>query len=156
MLYTETQRVERLARSIRKRGYRDLDELRLRERFYFLHNRIVTLMTEMCLDVDEFYGFVELMEDAADIFTPHVAYSYGKWAGTRKADPKKEYDEFLREMSIIIARSDAAKKRASYFGTYTKVREDLGVLIEKIYELHIKLSVVNRGFWEFFMLGYDG
>jgi len=143
------------AREIRKRKYSELDGDKVREDFYGLHNDVKMKMRELGFDESEFYEFRELLDEAADEVTPYTAFAFGKTAKLLSKDPKKAYDEFVIETSVMMTESGAAKKRNKYLEKYSKANEVTRTLFNEIYEMHGKLNVVHAYLEEFFMMGFN-
>ena len=157
LLPTEKQQVQNLAQEIEKSGFAELDQDRIREDFHGLHGDIVQYLTSNCKKkIDDFNVFTQLMDEAANMITPEIAYAYGKTAKQAKADPETAFANFLLETNKAISKSEASIKCEELLDDLAVALGDVYSLIDEYFQLHTTINMVIKPLERFFNLGYWG
>jgi len=142
---------------IERSGFAELDRDRIREDFQGLYGDIVLYMVENCnTKIEDFNEFTKLLDEAANIITPELAYAYGKMARQAGEDPKKAFIDFLLEASKTAGGSELSMKCEELLDELTEVLGDVHSLIDEYFQLHTIIKMVTNPLERFFNLGYWG
>ena len=153
---SQQQRILNLAREVRKSGFADLDQDRVREDFHGLYSDIIQELRVKFNDkIECFYEFSELMNDVTAMVTPEMAYVYGKTAKQAGTEFKQGFMDFMREVNNAVTKSEAAKQRDMLLRDLCEALDDSRGLLTDFIELHAKVNVVYSRIDRFFELGYE-
>jgi len=153
---TEKQQVQNLAREIRKAGYAELDQFRIREDFYGLYGDIVQELTKRdSSKIELFYEFAELSNDILNLITPEMAYGYGALAKQNNLEPTTAFTGFASKANEVLQWNDATKQRDLIFCNLCEVLGNTSSLLAEFAKLNVKVHIEHDNFNQFFNLGYS-
>jgi len=154
----EKERVQDLIREIRKTGFADIDQFRMREDFYGLYCDIVLEFQKnikrKSKNIETFYEYSELLDDIAGLTTPEMAYIAGKEAKEAGIDLDDGIDIFMCQIEDDICDSDLTTQADALCEELKLALGAADKILDEFILMRAKIDVINLNMEQFFQAGY--